>query len=226
MARIDKNAIILQLSAQKSARDAIGHVMDQRAQEIVEENKNTFIQGFIDLPVSQEIAAGPDGENISGTLDGKGNLYTFIGFEYPAEPIEDAVKILDESIKIDPNSKIQGRDSKGKFKAGGDRLLFDYKIDVPSREDLENQKPLQLPWEKTRSWLYAVEEGISGFTSYIYWKKAGRSTSGLQAKSGRGDKGRFDGSGSPMQLRSGSFKNTSYFSAAYNNFKKLFKNAT
>lgn len=220
MARIDRNSIILTLATQKESRDAIGAVLDRKAQEILIKNKDKFIQQFIDHPVSEEIEDGPNAENISGTLDGKGNLFSFIGFPIGGKPIEEVVDLLESEIKLE--NKIQGRDSKGRFKYGGDYLLFDYKISIPSKEELAQKTPL--PWEPTRSWLFGIEQGISGFTSYIYWKNAGRSTSGLQAKDGRNPDGTFNGQGKPIQLRQGRFENIPYFSAILNTFKKSIKN--
>ena len=55
-----------------------------------------------------------------------------------------------------------------------------------------------LPFENGRSWLYGIESGISGFGAYMYKKwKTSRSGHGIQV-----DK----------KLRSGSFRNTQYFS--------------
>lgn len=221
MAQINYESIKLQIATQRGSRDAIGAILDRKAEDIVIKNKQELIQKFIEHPVSQEIADGPEAQNSSGTLEGKGNLYSFIGFEYPQKPIEEVAEILDQGIQLDKDSKIQGRNLKGQFKFGGNNLLFDYKIKVPSKEFLEEKTPLK--WEPTKSWLYSIERGISGFTSYIYWKKAGRSTSGLQAQDGRGANGKFNGQGSPIKLRNGTFHNVPYWSELYNNFKKLLK---
>lgn len=218
MAKLDLNAIKLQIATQKGSVDAITRNLDVIAEKKITEAKNELIEEFINHPVSQEIEDGPEAENISGTLNGKGNLFTFIGFPIGEKPVEEVVGILD-TIQID--KKIQGRTRQGRFKAGGDNLLFDYSIIAPSKEYLADQTPL--PWEPTKSWLFGIEQGIAGFTSYIYWKKAGRSTQGLQANDGRDKNGQFNGSGKPIKLRDGRFNNIPYFSAIYNNFIKKFK---
>ena len=41
--------------------------------------KNQLIQEFLNHPITQEIKAGPNASNSSGTLNGKGNLFSFIG---------------------------------------------------------------------------------------------------------------------------------------------------
>ncbi len=220
MAKLDYNAIKLKIATEKGSTNVIGAVMDKKAEEIVKKNKEELLKSFNEHVVSQEISAGPDGTNISNTLNGKGNLYGFIGFPVGREPIKEVSAYLNENIKLDSKSKIQGRDNKGQFKAGGNNLLFDYKVEVPSKPDLEKETPL--PWEETKSWLYGIEKGIAGFTSYIYWKKAGRSTAGIQANDGKNANGRFNGSGKPIKLRDGKFNNVPYFSEIYNNFKKLF----
>ena len=49
--------------------------------------KKEMIKEFMSLPVTQEILQGPDGSNISGTLDGVSNLFAFIGFNKGQQPI-------------------------------------------------------------------------------------------------------------------------------------------
>lgn len=220
MAKLDLNSIKLQLSTQKNSVEAIKRQLDMKAEGIFEKNKSEFIESFIEHPVSQEIIDGPHAENSSGTLDGKGNLYSFIGFEAGTEPIEEVTEILNKNITLE--NKIQGRDIKGRFKDGGNNLLFDYRISIPSKEELAEKTPL--PFESTKSWLFGIEKGIAGFTSYIYWKNAGRSTGGIQANDGRDKNGQFNGQGNPIKLRQGKFENVPYFSELYNNFIKSFKN--
>ncbi len=219
MAKLDINAIKIQIATQKSSLNAIGAVLDKKAEEILETRKEKFINEFIEHPFSQEIEAGPQSSNTSGSLDGKGNLFSFIGFPVDQKPIEEVVDILEKEIKL--KGRIQGRNVKGQFKAGGDNLLFDYPIEGPTKEEMFDRTPLK--WEPTRSWLKGLEQGIAGFTSYIYWKTAGRSTGGIQANDGRNAKGEFNGSGKPIKLRDGQFHNAPYFSQMYNNFIKLFK---
>ena len=55
-----------------------------------------FLQDFNSHPVTKEIEAGPNSSNISGTLGGTGNLFTYIGFSSGSKPIEPLRKTLEE----------------------------------------------------------------------------------------------------------------------------------
>jgi hypothetical protein len=81
-----------------------------------------------------------------------------------------------------------------------------FRVLVPSIDEFENKTPM--PWAKGRSWLFGIERGISGFGYFISRALSGRSEGGVQADNA---------------IRSGSFRNTSYFSKMYNGFiKRLF----
>ena len=51
-----------------------------------EKVKSEMIEEFLDHKVTQEIIAGPTADNISGTLGGYGNLFSYIGFNEGDEP--------------------------------------------------------------------------------------------------------------------------------------------
>lgn len=220
MPKLDLNSIKLKLSSQRGATDKMLNHLDKIAQKRIDSAKKELIETFLTHPVSEEIEEGASAENLSGTLDGKGNLWGFIGFPDGSEPIKDVENILSNDIFI--QKRIQGRDTKGRFKDGGSKLLFDYRINVPSKDDFAEKTPL--PWETTKSWLFGIERGISGFGAYIYWKLQGRSGAGIQAKTARDQSGKFQsGDSPPMKLRSGSFHNVPYFSAMYKKFIDSFK---
>lgn len=160
--------------------------------------KDSTIQEFESHPVTQEIKQGSNGGNISNTLGGVGNLYSFIGFSEGENPTEKAKAVLNENLKITPNRGV----------ISGNKYKISYKVSYPSESDISSQTPL--PWEPGRSWISGIERGISGFGFYmskIFLK--GRSKTGLQSKN---------------EVRSGSFKTTSYWSEIINNFFKKINN--
>jgi hypothetical protein len=53
------------------------------------ESKEMFFNNFDQHPVTQEINGGPSSSNISNTLNGIGNLFSFIGFYKNSNPIKD-----------------------------------------------------------------------------------------------------------------------------------------
>ena len=141
------------------------------AQEILKENLDQYINDIKDHPVSKELDSGPDGENISSTLDGKENLFAFIGFDSEDKPIDDLTDLIKDNTFLDKKSTF-------------DRKTFELKFNVftPSLDEIKNSTPL--PFERGRSWVKGVEDGISGFGYYVYGLvfPTSRSGRGIQSK--------------------------------------------
>ena len=55
--------------------------------ESVERKKQDFLDEFENHPVTAEILGGESSSNLSGTLGGYGNLFSFIGFDSSDEPV-------------------------------------------------------------------------------------------------------------------------------------------
>lgn len=164
------------------------------AKNILEEKKRDYLNNIIDHPISQELASGPDSENTSNTLNGNGNLYTFIGFNQGEKPIEDLVDLIEKNTKID----------QGEFRNG----VFNFRVSSPSLEELQPYTPM--PFEGGNSWLKSIEKGISGFSNYLYGLMfvGSRSGKAIQSKN---------------KIRRGSYKPVKYFSILYKNFIESFK---
>jgi len=90
--------------------------------------------------------------NISGTLGGYGNLFTFIGFDYVDNPAQDLMDFLKEKITI----------KFGKPTPTG--LPFD--VIFPTKEEIWLATPM--PWATGRSWAKGIESGISGLGYYLH----------------------------------------------------------
>jgi hypothetical protein len=140
--------------------------------------KNEMIKEFLNHPVTEEIKNGPNTENISGTLGGIGNLFSYIGFTVGEDPVE---PILDEFKKttIRFNGLIDG---------GANWLIF-----MPAKEDIWAVS--QMPWAPGRSWAKGIESGISGVGQYLYNPEAqfdnSRSGTAVQTSSKLRRKTRF-----------------------------------
>ena len=116
-------------------------------------------------PVTREIDSGKGGSNISGTLGGKSNLFSFIGFKYgdkPTEPIRDLLE------RIEITSILTRRDG-----FATTHVLY------PRPDDIFRVTPL--PWADGRSWAKGIENGISNFGQYVdVESRSSRSGRGLQ----------------------------------------------
>ena len=129
--------------------------------------KNNFINSFYSHPVTKEIAAGPKAANISGTLGGQGNLFSFIGFPSNAKPLR-PIELLFKKIFIN-SIRVQ--------KDGSITNIINY----PKPKDVFGVTPM--PWADGLSWAEGIERGITnlGFFMSLQTEQS-RSGEGLQAK--------------------------------------------
>lgn len=130
------------------------------------ESKKKFISAFELHPVTKELSAGPTATNTSRTLNGIGNLFSFIGFNKTENPINDLRKSINQNFMF-------------RKKRMGNKVQF--VINFPALEKLKKDTPL--PWESGKSWLTGIERGISGFGNYMYKRFIeGRSGQALQTE--------------------------------------------
>lgn len=130
-----------------------------------EDAKTEFFDEFESHPVTQEISSGAKATNISNTLNGIGNLFSFIGFSSSSEPIKDLAAILKQSFSIKNQRKSN---------------IIRYTIKFPNLDKVKSQTPM--PFESGNSWVIGIERGISGFSNYLYKRfTQGRSQEALQA---------------------------------------------
>jgi hypothetical protein len=161
------------------------------AKNILEDAKEAYMDEFEKHKITQELEAGPTASNMSGTLGGYGNLFSFMGFSSGSEnPISKLRRILWNGFGVK-------RETPNKKRGGLRTFVFSY----PDREYIESKSSLSLRFETGRNWVIALERGISGFSSYMHKKfPAGRSGMGLQI--GRTiSKGRTRDSYSPTPYR-------------------------
>mgnify|MGYP003385927115 CR=1 FL=1 len=139
----------------------------------IEEMKKDMIKSFLGLGVTREILGGKNASNISGTLGGYGNLFSFIGFPEGSSPVDPIVELLQQT-----HYRLTGLTPRGTMK-----LI----ITLPSTAQIFRATPL--PWAPGISWAQRIEVGLSGLGMYLD-KSGGRSGGGIQT-SGPLRKGRF-----------------------------------
>ena len=113
--------------------------------------KDNLMQEFNSHPVTNEIEGGATASNLSGTLAGYGNLFTFIGFPTGDDPVN--------SVRVFLQTRVALRKTTG----GRESLKKEYTVNVPKIQSFSFAK---MPWEAD-SWVRAVETGISGFSYYM-----------------------------------------------------------
>jgi hypothetical protein len=194
MSRINYSAV--RNKVKNSAKFEV--TIDKKIKKNFEELKNNFIQDFESHPVTEEISQGPTASNNSGTLNGIGNLFSYIGFERGSDPIRSVREFIRNAFKLD----------RLKSKTVGNKINVNYKISYPTDKDLDGLT--RMPWESGNSWLIGIERGISGFGSYIAKRfEKGRSGEALQSEN---------------RVRTGTFKPVKYMSEIVTNFVKSVKN--
>ena len=170
------------------------NIVKEEVDKKIAESQNQLIKEFEDHPVTQEIDQGASANNISGTLGGRGNLFSFIGFEQQSDPTAVIKERLSRPIKSKVQKALFGR--------------FKVEIDAPTKKELEERTPI--PWNSGRSWLDGIEKGISGLGQYFF------RSSGVKSRSGKG----IQISGAKQ---GGKFSNTSYISKMLKDFLSRLK---
>lgn len=162
-----------------------------------EKLKKQMIVDFLNQPITKEIMSGPGSSNISGTLGGYGNLFSFIGFDKGDDPIGPILNLLYKS-----NCKFGRMDASKRFRIS---------INIPTPEQIFEITPL--PWAPGISWAKRMEVGLSGLGMFMSSQEgskkmnSSRSGGGIQTKS---------------QLRQARFSNTQYISYFINEWNKKF----
>jgi len=164
----DMNAVLA-----KAAKNPRVHThLKQKAREKFQRAKNEVIKNFKESEVTREISAGESSSNISSTLGGYGNLYSYIGFYAGANPLDGITSYLENFNFVGKLTKtILGRTT----------ITQSYSIKWFNIKTIEALS--SMPWESGNSWIRGIEKGISGFSYYMYGEFVkSRSGKGKQSK--------------------------------------------
>jgi hypothetical protein len=179
------------------ASRALEGATQRAATKIINNAKDKMLKEFEEHPATEEIKDGIDAENISQTLpDGYGNLTSFLGLSNGENQIREVENILDEQTHLLQRSA-------SRVTNAGNKIIYSYPVSIPNRNALEEVS--QMDWEP-KSFLYAIEEGVGGFSAFLFGKlfPSSRSGGGIQTK---------------KNIRAGAFRNISYISKILNNFR-------
>ena len=170
---INKAALTASMTEGRN-RSSVSSLITQEWQKKIIDAQNQMVQAYEEDPVTVEIDGGVSSSNSSSTLGGKGNLFSFIGFEKGSDPTQPVKQLLRNKINFSVKALTNGN--------------FKIEIAAPTKEILYSISPI--PWNPGRSWLDGIEKGISGLGSYVYKESpASRSGKGIQTKTNLG--GRF-----------------------------------
>lgn len=193
MGSIDISSIRRKIKRSKSFERRL----TERAEEKFEESKREAIRDFLNHPVTKELQ-NPNGSNVSSTLGGYGNLFSFIGFESSSDPIVPVLNSFERLFNLRKRKIIETVD--------GVEIIFT--IQYPEAADLESVS--QMPWGGG-SWVTGIETSIPGFGYYMLKRaQAARSGQAIQVDA---------------KIRSSSFKRVEYITKITKDFRKsIFSN--
>ena len=128
-------------------------------------SKAKLMNNFNNHPVTQEIIGGSSSQNVSGALEGYGNLFSFMGFASGTDPTKAVKNFLKSFISLNPKGRTRGN-------------VREYQVKIPSMDDFNFAR---MPWESGNNWVRAVEMGVSSFSYYMdKAHKSSRSGGGIQ----------------------------------------------
>lgn len=164
MAIINIKGLQKELAKKYSAQ--FSKTMKKKIMADVEQAKKQMLAEFDAHEVTKDIEAGPG----ASTIDGGGSLFSLIGFDASARPINLLRMLLLKSVSVRLSGISRGE------------VSFSITINIPSKEEMDAASPL--PWAGGRSWIDEVERGVSGLGQYLVKKTpASRSGTAIQVDS-------------------------------------------
>jgi hypothetical protein len=137
----------------------------QKAHRLYTRAFQTMLKNFDEHPVTAEIKAGPRALDYSGSTDGYGNLYSFLGFSSGSTPTQDLRTVISANTRFEQTI----------FRGGN----WYFRVRMPSQKLIESNTEME--WGTGQSWVEAVENGLDNLSHYMFKKKYGRSKAGFQA---------------------------------------------
>lgn len=139
--------------------------LKRATEKYVKKAQQKLLANFEQHPVTLEIGGGSGATNISGTLNGIGNLFSYIGFNAGDKPLS-PIRTMLKQYEI-------------RFHHTKTKTIVN--ITVPTTKDIFKATPL--PWATGRSWAKGIETGISGLGRYLNIDSSrSRSGKGVQTK--------------------------------------------
>ena len=151
----------------------------ERTERSFRKAKALMIADFDAHPVTRELQSGAQASNTSNTLNGYGNLFTFIGFSAGQTPVAPIRNLLISSVRLNMSlPKVRGK-----------KIQVFAVFRTPDLSMLYSVSGM--PWQGGRSWVEGIENGISGFGYYMYMttSQKSRSGGGIQANNQIRNKG-------------------------------------
>lgn len=181
--RILKTSLQAQLLSSKKVQKKF----DEEVEKKFKTYKIEMLRELDSHPITKDLQ-----NNVDSGLVTRGTLFGFLGFESGEDPVRELRDLLESFCVI-------------KFsKQNTLKAIRTYTARIPTRDEIYSATPLR--WAPGRSWVKAIEFGISGMGNYIE-KKTNKSRSG-------------EGIQSKTSNLGGKFRNAPYISSILNKFIK------
>jgi hypothetical protein len=203
--KIKFNKSLIAKEVFQSGSKVVAYMIRERVADAMAEADAKAEAEFDRHPVTKELKQGEDGQNISGTLNGYGNLFSFIGFYEGENPIG-ALKYA----VFEQDRDLFGQYSVRKVGVSGNKLTYSITVKGKPLEEIYKDPRFFFPddW-RGGTWVEAIESGISGFEYYLSTSHPGpssRSMTGIQVKT--------------HKIREGSMSDMLYLSKVYASYEK------
>ena len=131
----------------------------KKAYDLFRRARLKMLRKFNTHLITLEIEAGPSfqSKNISGTLDGYGNLFSYLGFPRGSKPTEAVREVLESQTIWVGNPTFNSKK----------QWLFKYLY--PTRKDVLNATNDAVPWGV--NWIDIIEKGAPNLQFYLNLKR-------------------------------------------------------
>jgi hypothetical protein len=195
MARVTAKISWQQIQRKISRSRKLNQALERTGRMKFNKMKKNLMKNFDNHLVTQEILGGSTASNVTDSLGGYGNLFSFVGFTEGSSPTSEVRTFLESSVRL----KISKRNETKK-------RLIGKKINIKLPTIKEFAPVGRMPYEGGNSWIEMIERGMSNFSRYMHKKTtASRSGAGIQVKG---------------RIRSAKSKPTQYMTELLEKFKK------
>ena len=94
--KVDEEAIRRKLNDELASRPDVQAKATAIAENLFNRAHESMMKDFLEHKITQELKAGNEASNISNTLNGEGNLFTFLGFYVGQDPTWDLEELLNK----------------------------------------------------------------------------------------------------------------------------------
>lgn len=152
---------LIKAKVERAAQNRGRPVARKKAYDLFYRAKRKMLRKFNTHLITLEIEAGPSfqSKNISGTLGGYGNLFSFLGFTRNSKPIELVREVLTQNTTWNGNPTFNSRKQ------------WIFKVFYPTRKEIQEVTNV-LPWKGgAPPWLDIIEKGAPNLQFYINLKR-------------------------------------------------------